>query len=207
MLAKARLPLRELRGDEEKHHLVSAALIQVMVHQCTRLLVATKITRTMRQFGAKMPRMMKGIWATKMWQSSGRMWTVLGKICIRSMREMIRSRCTKTKPLRRPQAPAASCPTCNAAINITQCYIWKRLGGQEPDQCPTPPEEAEPGKPETRVTATPTIAPGNTVSPDCEGQDARGGVDCWERPRGTEHREAHGGRQRREQEAEPQSAP
>ena len=78
--------------DEEKDHLVSGTLIQVMEHQCTNFLVPTKINITMRRCRPMMLQMKKGIWAKKVWESSGRTETAFGKAYVRSMKEMLRSR-------------------------------------------------------------------------------------------------------------------
>ena len=95
MLAKAREPPKARKADKGKDHVVSGTLILVVVHQCTKFLVPTKITTTTRRWRAKMPQMMKGIRAQKVWESSGTTRTVLGKACIRLTREMIRSRGAK----------------------------------------------------------------------------------------------------------------
>ena len=94
-LAKVREPPREQKVDEGKDHLVSGKRIKVVVHQCTKSLLPTKITIIMRRWGPKMPPIKKGTWAKKVCENSGRTRTVLGKPYIRSTRELIRSRGAK----------------------------------------------------------------------------------------------------------------
>ena len=81
--------------DEGKDHLVNETLIQVVVHQCTKLLVLTRIIIIMSRRRTRMPPMKKGILAKKVWETGGRTRTVPGKPCNRSMREIIRNKGAK----------------------------------------------------------------------------------------------------------------
>ena len=78
--------------DEGKDHLISGTLIQVVVRQCTMLLVPMRITIITRRWRTRMPAMKKGIWAKKVSENSGGTTTVPGQPCIRSTRDIIRNR-------------------------------------------------------------------------------------------------------------------
>ena len=94
-LLRARGPPRAQKVDEGKDHLVSGTLIQVVVHQCTKLLVPTRIIMIMCRRRVRMPTMKKGILAKKVSETSGRTRTVPGKPCSRSTREIIRNKGAK----------------------------------------------------------------------------------------------------------------